>query len=83
MLGLNCISEVRIAQGRIDTLIETKNYVYCFEFKLKGTAQKALKQIDTKDYLLPWSGSGKTLFKIGVSFDHKKNNIGGWKIVKV
>jgi hypothetical protein len=80
MLGLNCRSEVRIASGRIDTLVETKNYMYCFEFKLDGTVQEALAQIDGKEYLLPWEGSGKALFKIGVEFDHKKNNIGDWKI---
>jgi hypothetical protein len=53
--------------------------VYCFEFKLNGTAEEALAQIDTKDYLLPWQGSGKTLFKIGVEFDGEKRNIGNWK----
>jgi hypothetical protein len=79
MLGLSCRSEVRIAAGRIDTLVETKNYVYCFEFKLDGTAEEALRQIEAKDYLLPWMGSGKQLFKIGVSFDYEKRNIGAWK----
>jgi hypothetical protein len=83
MLGLYCRSEVRTAAGRIDTLIETKNYVYCFEFKLNGTAEDALRQIETKDYLLPWTGSGKGLFKIGVSFDYEKRNIGEWKAVSV
>jgi hypothetical protein len=53
MLGLYCWSEVRTAAGRIDTLVETKNHVYCFEFKLKGGAEEALAQIDGKDYLLP------------------------------
>jgi ATP-dependent exoDNAse (exonuclease V) beta subunit len=80
MLGLNCRSEARIAAGRIDTLVETKNYVYCFEFKLNGSAEDALKQIDTKEYLLPWSGTGKKLFKAGVNFDSNKNNICDWKI---
>ncbi|GHV90770.1 ATPase AAA [Spirochaetia bacterium] len=81
MLGLDCRSEVRIAAGRIDTLVETKDYVYCFEFKLNGTADEALRQIDDKDYLLPWQGSGKKLFKIGVAFDFDKRNIGEWKAV--
>jgi len=80
MLGLNCRSEVRIASGRIDTLVETKNFVYCFEFKLNGTADEALAQIDTKEYLLPWAGSGKKLFKVGVVFDHEKRNIGEWLV---
>jgi hypothetical protein len=79
MLGLNCRSEVRIASGRIDTLVETKTFVYCFEFKVKGTAEEALEQIDTKEYLLPGEGSGKKLFKIGVVFDRDKRNIGAWK----
>jgi len=79
MLGLNCRSEVRIASGRIDTLVETKNFVYCFEFKLNGTADEALAQIDSKEYLLPWKGSGKKMFKVGVEFDHKKRNISNWK----
>lgn len=79
MLGLQCRSEVRIAAGRIDTLVETERNVFCFEFKLRGSAATALKQIDGKEYLLPWRGSGKRLFKVGVSFDHKKRNIGAWK----
>jgi len=80
MLGLNCRSEARIASGRIDTLVETKNNVYCFEFKLNGTAEEALAQIDTKEYLLPWAESGKHLYKIGVDFDYEKRNIGHWLI---
>jgi hypothetical protein len=80
MLGLYCRSEVRTAAGRIDTLVETKKHVYCFEFKLNWSAEEALEQIDSKENLLPWQGSGKMLVKIGVSFDFEKRNIGSWKI---
>jgi hypothetical protein len=80
MLGLRCQSEVRTSAGRIDTQVETKSHVYCFEFKLNGTAEEALAQIDSKEYLLPWRGSGKRLVKVGVSFDYEKRNIGEWKI---
>ena len=78
MLGLDCRSEVRIAHGRIDTMVETKKFVYCFEFKLNEPAKKALEQINSKDYFLPWKGSGKQLFKIGICFDGEKRNIGEW-----
>ena len=82
MMGLNCRSELRIASGRIDTLVETKNFVYCFEFKLNGTAEDALAQIDTKEYLLPWEGSGKKLYKVGIAIDYTKRNIGSWKAIE-
>jgi hypothetical protein len=83
MLGFDCRAEVRIAAGRIDTLVEMPDFVYCFEFKLDGAADKALEQIDTKEYLLPWQGSGKKLYKIGVDFDASKRNIGEWKYTVV
>jgi len=82
LFGFNCRSEVRIAAGRIDTLLETQDSVFCFEFKLNKTAGEALAQIDAKEYLLPWEGSGKRLFKVGVDFDHDKRNIGEWKAVE-
>jgi hypothetical protein len=83
MFGYNCRAEVRTADGRIDMIVETQYFIYCFEFKLDGTADKALEQIDTKEYLLPWEGSGKKLYKVGVNFDTKKRNISEWKYVAV
>jgi hypothetical protein len=65
MLGLYCLSEVQTADGRIDCLVEAGQCLYCFEFKLNETAEAALAQIDRKDYLLPWQGSGKMLVKVG------------------
>jgi hypothetical protein len=68
-------------------VVETGDYLYCFEFKLGGegkrvTAEEALRQIDSKGYLLPWRGigaDGKKLVKVGVVFDAEKRNIGEWK----
>jgi hypothetical protein len=79
MFGLSCHSEVRTAAGCIDALVETKNFVYCFEFKVDKSADKALAQIDSKEYLLPWKGGGKQLFKVGVNFNTKKKNIDDFK----
>jgi len=78
MLGLECCTEERIATGRIDMVVETRDFVYCFEFKLDGTAEAALAQIDSKEYAIPWTGRGKKVFKVGVSFDFEKKNIGEW-----
>ncbi|MDR1497239.1 MAG: ATP-binding protein [Puniceicoccales bacterium] len=80
MLGLRCRSEVRTASGRADSIVETPKYVYCFEFKTNGTADVALAQIDTKEYLTAWTGTGKTLVKVGVVFDGEKRQICEWKV---
>jgi hypothetical protein len=79
MLGLNCRPEVCTSDGRLDALVETKNFVYCFELKIDKTADEAMEQINKKDYPLQWKGSGKKLFKVGVNFDSEKRNIGEWK----
>jgi hypothetical protein len=76
MLGFDCRTEERISTGRIDMLVKTPDFVYCFEFKLDGSAEKALAQIDTNEYALPWTGGAKKVFKVGVNFDSKKRNSG-------
>jgi hypothetical protein len=80
MFGLSCRSEVHTSAGRIDALVETKDYVYCFEFKIDKTAKEALSQIDLKRYTLPYQEKGKQIYKIGVNFDSKIRNIGEWEI---
>ena len=82
--------EEKSAAGRADVVVETGDAVFVFEFKLNGngTAEDALRQIDDKGYLIPYStktaadGTPKKLFKIGVSFDEEKRTIGEWKIVE-
>ena len=76
------------AAGRSDMVVETESAVYVFEFKLDGTVEEALSQIDSKGYLIPYSvtkdknGNDKKLVKIGVSFDSEKRTLGEWKIVE-
>ena len=72
--------EERSAKGRADAVVKTKDYVYVFEFKLDGNVEEALKHIDEKGYLLPYSVDERKLMKIGVSFDSAARNIGEWKI---
>ena len=81
-------TEVRSAAGRADAVVETDDAVYVFEFKLDGSADDALKQIDDKGYLIPYSatlaedGTPKKLVKIGANFDSAKRTLGEWKIVE-
>ncbi|MCD8386948.1 MAG: PD-(D/E)XK nuclease domain-containing protein [Bacteroidales bacterium] len=50
------------------------------EFKLDGTADQALAQIDSRDYPIPYLASGKKIVKVGISFSHAYRNISDWKI---
>ena len=81
LLGQYIEVEERSAKGRADAVVKTKDYIYVFEFKLDGSVEEALKQIDEKGYLLPYSVDDRRLLKIGVSFDSKERNLDKWKIV--
>ncbi len=51
---------MKSAVGRADAVCWTKDRVYIFEFKVDGSAEEALRQIDEKGYLIPYrfEGSG-------------------------
>ncbi|MDR2643816.1 MAG: ATP-binding protein, partial [Planctomycetaceae bacterium] len=76
-------TEVKTSEGRIDAVIKTVDTIYIFEFKMSafGTAEEALAQIDTKNYLLPYNTNGRKLVKIGAEFDDKERGISRWKIL--
>lgn len=67
--------------GRVDCIIETPQYVYIFEFKLDGTADDALRQIEEKGYAREYASDVRTIYKIGASFSSETGTIGEWKTV--
>jgi hypothetical protein len=71
--------EKQSSQGRADCIIETDQYVYIFEFKLNGTADEALQQIEDRGYALPYASDTRTLYKIGCSFSSETGTIEDWK----
>ena len=75
-------TEKQLSQGRADCIIETDQYVYIFEFKLDGTADEALQQIEDKGYALPYANDARTLYKIGCSFSSETGTIEEWKSVQ-
>ena len=81
LLGQFIRSEVRSSRGRADAVVHTPTAIYVFEFKLEGTVDEALKQIDEKGYLLPYRTDGRELVKVGVSFNAEERNIGEYKVV--
>ncbi len=75
LLGQFIGTEVRSARGRADAVVKTKDTVFVFEFKLNGSAEEALRQIDEKGYLIPFMLDGKRLVKVGVNFSKETRNV--------
>ncbi|MCC8113765.1 MAG: ATP-binding protein [Bacteroidales bacterium] len=80
ILGFYAQVEKQINTGRIDLVVKTVTTVYVMEFKLDGSADEALAQIDSRDYSIPYRASGKKIVKVGISFSHAHRNISDWKI---
>lgn len=79
-MGQFCDAEVRSARGRADAVVKTQDSIYIFEFKLNGSAEAALKQINDKGYLIPYMADNRKQIKVGVMFDASERNIGQWLI---
>lgn len=58
LLGYYTQAEVKSAIGRADAVCWTKDRIYIFEFKVDGSAEEALRQIDEKGYLIPYRFEG-------------------------
>ena len=71
-------SKSKSAAGRADAIVKTPKYIYVFEFKLNGTAEEALRQIDDKGYLIPYQADGREVIKLGVEFSAETRNISRW-----
>ena len=82
MIGDFVESEVRSAVGRADVVIKTPTHIYVFELKVDGSAEDALRQIDSKGYLVPYTADGRKLVKVGVNFDSATRTVSEWKAVE-
>ncbi len=80
LLGGNVRVEECSAIGRADVVIYFPDVIYVMELKYDGSAEAAIKQINDKGYLVPYSASGKRLVKIGVNYDSAKRTLGDWII---
>ena len=56
-------------------MVKTTDYIYVMEFKLEGTAEEAIAQIEEKHYAHPFETDSRKLFKIGINFSNKMRNI--------
>jgi len=80
MLGFYVDVERHTSDGRMDMLIQTKDYIYIFEFKIDRSANEALAQIEEKQYAKPFETDSRKLYKIGVNFSSITRRIDDWKM---
>ena len=80
LMGAHMRVEEDSAIGRADAVVYMPDAVFVFELKYDGSAEDAIRQIDEKGYLIPYSADGKRLFKIGVNYDSNQRTIGDWII---
>jgi hypothetical protein len=78
LVGFYVKAEYHTSEGRVDLVLQTDRYIYVMEFKLEGSAEEALQQIETKHYARPFEADSRQLFKIGINFDNNTRNIERW-----
>lgn len=80
LLGLYVEVERHTTDGRMDILMQTKDYVYILELKIDQSADIALQQIEEKQYAKVFMGDSRTIYKIGINFSSETRRITEWKI---
>jgi hypothetical protein len=83
LIGQYVEMEKQSARGRADMVVTTRDTVYLFEFKMagNGSAEDALRQIDEKGYLIPYSAGNRRVVKIGAEFSEEERTLGRWVIL--
>ena len=80
MLGFYVEVERHTANGRMDILLQTPQFIYIIELKINQTAEVALQQIEDKGYAKAFTHDSRTLFKIGVNFSTERKLIDSWRV---
>lgn len=85
ILALSCgLPNVQLegttSNGRIDISVETRDYVYIFEFKMGQDAHDAINQIRRKDYVARWASDSRKIIPIGVAFSPDTRGISDFAI---
>jgi hypothetical protein len=79
MLHNGARAQVRQAVGMPDIIVSTPQYLYIIEVKLDSSPDAALRQIEEKQYAVPFLTEGKQIVKLGVNFSSKQRTINEWK----
>jgi len=81
LAGLQINAEVHTQQGRLDAVIDTKDKILIFEFKLNGTAKEALNQIREKEYHTFYLDRHLPIYAVQVNFNSQTRGIDDWEVM--
>ena len=80
LMGEFVLCEVQNGKGRSDAVVWQKDAIYIFEFKMDGTAQEAMEQINSKDYPIAYKNDGRKIVKVGVNYSSTEKQLTDWVI---
>jgi hypothetical protein len=83
IVGLDVDCEVRTEAGRIDAVVKTEARIFVVEFKLQGTAEKAIQQIHQRRYHEEYTADGREVLLVGAAFDPETRNLERWLVERV
>ena len=75
MIGAKVAAEEGSARGYADAIIETKTFVWVFEFRFNRSANAAVRQIREKGYADQYKGDRRPVTLVGINFRTAKRNI--------
>ena len=80
LLGYYVDVEVHTADGHVDLVMRTSYALYLIELKINKSADKAMEQIELKQYDKRFSQTNLPIIKVGIDFSTKKHTLTGWVI---
>ena len=78
LMGFHTEVEYRTSRGRVDLVLKTSDYIYVMEFKLNGTAEEAMQQIEEKGYASAFVSDGRKVIKVAINFSDETRSIERW-----
>lgn len=79
-LGFLPRNEEETCNSRMDIMLRTRRFIYIFELKTDGSAEKGMTQINDKGYEMPYIDEGRKIIKIAANYCSTDNNINSWII---
>jgi len=72
--GIKAQSEFSTEDGSIDLVLEFTDILYVIEIKFNDTAEKALEQIEERQYYQRFLSCGKQIILLGIAFTKEPHN---------